>query len=450
MTSAAIGASERERLSLWRRTPRSTLSAALACCAIVLLVSVGCGGGGGSSGGQVSPVLAAVSVTPAYSSTALGSNVQFHAQGTYSDGSTKDLTPSVEWSSSNEHMANIDNLGLATASAIGGVTIKAASNGVSGSTMLAVTPSASAPLVWFTPDDASVDMLMLFSHPELWPNARGRVQIFKFYVAQLLRPPNVCGTCGQNTEPNLAAAAAFSKLNQWGLDIAIEVPAVKEWACTADLTSAFDIPPIQSVQSNGGVVSYLAMDEPFIGGQHVVNGQSCSYTMQQVATQTAQFVKLMQGFSPTLQIGDIEPYPYFSEGQLESWITTLQADGVNLPFFHLDVDQNAVAVNGTNVTSDVQLLDSFCKSRNIAFGVIFTNNNTSPTQELSDQDYYNTTMLWVQTIKSAIGLPQHSIFQSWVPNGDGLLDLPINLPENDPTIYSHTRLINDGLAALSK
>src|SRR5215469_3569268 len=171
-------------------------------------------------------------------------------------------------------------------------------------------------------------------------------RFFAFDVAQLLTAPNVCGTCGQNTEPNLAAAGAFSKLNQWGLDIGINVPAVKEWACTADLTSAFDIPPIQAAQSNGGVVSYLAMDEPFIGGQHVVNGRSCNYTMQQSATQTAYFVKLMRSFSPTLQIGDIEPYPYFSESQLESWITTLQTDGVNLPFFHLDVDQNAVAVNG--------------------------------------------------------------------------------------------------------
>ena len=63
-------------------------------------------------------------------------------------------------------------------------------------------------------------------------------------------------------------------------------------------------------------------------------------------------------------------------------------------------------------------------------------------------DYYNSTMQWVQTVRGAIGVPQHSIFQSWILNGDGVLDVPINLPENDPTIYSHTRLINDGLAVL--
>ena len=80
-------------------------------------------------------------------------------------------------------------------------------------------------------------MLKLFSNPEQWPNARASVQVFKFYVAQLLAPPNTCDTCGQNTEPNLVEAGAFSKIGQWGLDIGIEIPVVKAWACTADLTS---------------------------------------------------------------------------------------------------------------------------------------------------------------------------------------------------------------------
>ena len=397
-----------------------------------------------------SPALVNIDLTPTFSSVALGSNLQFKATGHYQDGSSNDLTRTVLWNSSNENMCTIDNGGVATPAAIGGVTISASLGGVTGSTLLAIIGRPGAQLVWFAPDDASADMLKLFSNPEEWPNARASVQVFKFYIAQVLPPPYSCGTgCGENTESNLAAAAAFSKLNQWGLDIGIEVPAVKEWACTADLTSAFDIPAIQAIQSSGGVVSYLAMDEPFIGGQHVVDGQSCNYTMQQSATQTAQFVKLMLAFNPTLQIGDIEPYPYFLESQLESWITALQADGLSLSFFHLDVDRNAVAAFGTNLVADLQLLKSFCESHGIPFGVIFINQTTTSTQELSDQDYYDSTMAWVQNVKGAVGKPQHSIFQSWTINGDGLLDLPINLPENDPTIYSHTRLINDGLAVLS-
>ena len=205
---------------------------------------------------------------------------------------------------------------------------------------------------------------------------------------------------------------------------------------------------MQAVQSNGGVVSYLAMDEPFTGGQLVdSNGQSCNYAMQQSATQTAHFVNPMHAFSPTVQIGDIEPYPYFTQTELESWINTLQADGVNLAFFHLDVDSFAA---GANLNSDLQLLSSFCHSQSIPFGVIFIAQQADTTQELSDQDYYNSAMQWVQTVKGAIGVPQHLIFQSWILNDDGVLDVPINLPENDPTIYSHTRLIIDGLAALSK
>ncbi len=187
----------------------------------------------------------------------------------------------------------------------------------------------------------------------------------------------------------------------------------------------------------------MAMDEPFVGGQQIVNGQSCNYTMQQSAVNTAQFVKLMHAFNPTLQVGDIEPYPFFSEPQLEAWITALQAEGIVLPYFHLDVDRNAVAAYGTNVTSDLQLISSFCKSRGIALGVIFNGPNGT-----TDQGYYNDTMQWIQTVKASTVMPQHSIFQSWF-NVGGVYDIPINLPESDPTIYSHTRLINDGLAALS-
>jgi Big-like domain-containing protein len=374
----------------------------------------------------------------------LGKTVQFTATGTYSDGSSGDVTTSVNWSSSNEAMISIESLGVATPHATGGVTITATLEGVSSSTMLAVTPPASARLVWFTPDMASADMLDLFSDPEQWPDARASVQVFKFYPEQLHPLPYPCDICGPNTEPNLASAVAFSKLNQWGVDIGMEFGPVGDWACTAEASSSIAQTMIQAVQSDGGVVSYMAFDEPF------TNGQGCNYTMTQIAAQTIKFIQLMHAFDPTLQMGDIEPYPGFTEPQLENWITTLEAGGITLPFFHLDVDRNAVAAVGADLPSDLKRIQTFCQSQGIALGVIFIAQQTSSAQELSDQDYYDYAMLWIQTVKGAIGVPQHSIFQSWVINGDGLWDVPINLPENDPAVYSHTRLINAGLAALAQ
>jgi hypothetical protein len=70
-------------------------------------------------------------------------------------------------------------------------------------------------------------------------------------------------------------------------------------------------------------------------------------------------------------------------------------------------------------------------------------------------------------VHAAIGAPEQSIFQSWVPRSStkctagvpcseankwrctpadppycGKLSMPINLPENNPSVFSHTRLIN--------
>ena len=58
-------------------------------------------------------------------------------------------------------------------------------------------------------------------------------------------------------------------------------------------------------------------------------------------------------------------------------------------------------------------------------------------------------MDWLATVKTAIGEPDHYVLMSWIdPTETFEKTIPINLPEDDPSIYSHTRLINEGLAFL--
>jgi hypothetical protein len=67
--------------------------------------------------------------------------------------------------------------------------------------------------------------------------------------------------------------------------------------------------------------------------------------------------------------------------------------------------------------------------------------------EYDDQFYFNRTMDWFGFVDSVNVELDHSIFQSWVnpyyTTGPGPKEVPINLPEDDPSIYSHTRLINE-------
>ncbi|MCZ7667601.1 MAG: hypothetical protein M5U34_10485 [Chloroflexi bacterium] len=77
--------------------------------------------------------------------------------------------------------------------------------------------------------------------------------------------------------------------------------------------------------------------------------------------------------------------------------------------------------------------------------MIFTSNWT---EAGSDDTYFASTMDWLGAVTSAIGMPAHAIFQSWqgpVPGGV-VHAVPTNLPEDNAAIYSHTRLLNEGLA----
>ena len=112
------------------------LSLFIGCGAGSLGPGVGAPGGGGSSGSLVS-----IAVTPADADLLLCAVQQYTATGTYSDNSTKDITATVTWSSSDTTVASIDGGGLATALARGSTTISATSGSVTGSTTLTVQPT---------------------------------------------------------------------------------------------------------------------------------------------------------------------------------------------------------------------------------------------------------------------------------------------------------------------
>ncbi len=110
-------------------------------------VSATSGAISGSTSITVTPAaLVSIAVTPAIPSISLGATLQFAATGTFTDGSTQDVTQTVQWSSDMPDVANISNdgkkIGLATGAGTGTATISAASGSISGSTTLTVTAAA--------------------------------------------------------------------------------------------------------------------------------------------------------------------------------------------------------------------------------------------------------------------------------------------------------------------
>jgi hypothetical protein len=118
----------------------------LTLCALGLLGLhwAGCGGGGGSGSRLVR-----IEVTPAISSLAKGTVVQYTATGIYSNNTHRDLTGQVTWNSSDGAIAAVSNgaplepaKGMVSGLVVGAVTVTARLGKVAGNTPVTITNAA--------------------------------------------------------------------------------------------------------------------------------------------------------------------------------------------------------------------------------------------------------------------------------------------------------------------
>ncbi len=126
---------------------RSRWSAAWMAAAVALAVSACTGSSsGGSSDPPKYPGLVSLSVAPADGSIPKGLQVPFTATGAFADGSTRDVTDGVAWTSSDAAIASFSTnatlAGIATASGTGLATITVSVDGLVGSTTLTVLEPA--------------------------------------------------------------------------------------------------------------------------------------------------------------------------------------------------------------------------------------------------------------------------------------------------------------------
>ncbi len=136
-------------------------------------LAASCGSLGGAEN-ITAAVLQTIAVTPANPSIAKGSTNQFIATGTYSDGTSVDLSASVIWSSDITTVATVNVSGLATGAGVGAATIKAASGVISGSTTLTVTESG--PYKMSFSDDYSGGLSAWTQADGTWSVADGYLQ----------------------------------------------------------------------------------------------------------------------------------------------------------------------------------------------------------------------------------------------------------------------------------
>src|SRR5215467_9134669 len=119
------------------------------CIGLLLTLSIltacSSGAAGGSnvtSSSNSTPTISSIQVSPASMAIGVGRSQQFQASAHMSDGSTKDVTSSVNWGSSDSSIASISGAGIATASGAGSVTITAQAGSLTATAVLTVTAAA--------------------------------------------------------------------------------------------------------------------------------------------------------------------------------------------------------------------------------------------------------------------------------------------------------------------
>ena len=301
--------------------------------------------------------------------------------------------------------------------------------------------------VWFCPNVNSPDMLNLFTDPTQWSAARSSIKVFKFYDSQVTAG---CSFCGSNTLTNFVGVNAFRKLNNtWGIKIAVETGSIKSWSCDGVAAAAGTRTAIKNIVDNGGTVTYVSMDEPWMSCTNALH-PNCGLTQAQAAQVVANYIAAVK--QPPYQsvlIGSEEGYRQndttncMNGACMLSWLAALKNAGVSLAFFHVDVDSNAIS-SYAQVGSDLNSIRNYCNQNGIAFGVLFAGSGGT------DQAYYNSVSDWVSKCQSLIGTPQHSVFMSWAGSGSSGTPTPNGIPDNLPECaeFTHTRLINDGLSIL--
>ncbi len=328
--------------------------------------------------------------------------------------------------------------------------------------------SAKSMATWFGPDAETPDLIDLFTRPQLWASSRKMINVFKLPGQQAFSS----NALKANNYPDLLAAHAFQLLNDWKIPLALEAGAIKEWDCHGESAAQQTAQMIANVHRAEGHVQYVSMDEPLVSAT-----RACKLFPMDAANRTSKYMATIRaadisnGGDPLLFVGDIEPYPFFRVSTIERWVDDIQLSKSRLDFFHVDIDLHAVdAQPDLDMATDLRALYSFVKSRGIPFGVIFWSGYDPLNSDLS---YFQHTMSFVERIHEAIGRPDQAIFQSWVtrspvdcPNATSTClsapcsaadppyckekSIPINLPDNQPDSFSHTRLIRSGIDVLSR
>jgi uncharacterized protein YjdB len=402
-----------------------------------------------------------LSVTPANSSKALGLSQQFTVTGTYTDGSTQDLTTSVTWYSSSTSIATISNTsgskGLASTVAAGSTTITAShsGSGVGGSTTFTVTAVTLVSLS-VTPVNPSITVGSTQSFTATGTYTNGATQDLTTSVTWSSSSSGVAtisNTAGSN---GLATSATTGSTTITATDTGSGLSA----STSLTVSGSPPGPPtsLQTAATNGEIL--VSWDPPAsTGGVPVTSytvtltpgGASATTTNVSAANRPAVGTITTRTTNPTGANGDWNTNNYGQHGHILAAYDTPSGDRAVLPAdvtYTTDANRNQWATN----TSDTSYLADPSRTTRTAGGWWTP---TTMTQTLRFAEPANRTLRIyahdfganrVQTVAVTVGAATQTITLDAGTYTNGIwLDVPISVPAGGTATITTTAITSNGV-----
>jgi trimeric autotransporter adhesin len=214
------------------------------------------GGASGSSLLTVSSVtLRSIAVAPPTAVLAPASTLSYTATGTFSDGSTANVTDAVTWSSSATNVASISSFGQVTGQSAGTATITAQQGSVSGTAALVVESSALSS-VTVTPATATVAEQTATQFNAIGTFADGSTQNLTSSVSWTSSPASVATVSNASPTKGLATGVSPGNATINALFAGLSGPATL--TVTNATLSSITVAPDDATISLGGTQQFTA------------------------------------------------------------------------------------------------------------------------------------------------------------------------------------------------
>ena len=289
------------------------------------------------------------------------------------------------------------------------------------------------PQIWFCPLDShfrsfagyagSPEYMSLFTPEAPWKTAAAHTNVFKVYSTWV------------DPASDEDLKVQFADLKRRGIALALEAGAMTGTeACGQGIEGQGGdslLKIARKIQRDGGVLRYLAMDEPIYYWTLFAGKNACRYTVDQMVANAAVTLRAFHAEFPDVLIGDIEPFPVAATEWLAQYRAGIQAFqkalAFPLRFFHADV-----AWSAPTHLSDLAALRKMLAAEHLPLGIIY--NGTGSAGDQADPRWVEAAKRHMVSVEMAQGSPEMVIFQSWDPYPKKLL------PDSDPG--SFTWLIN--------